>query len=680
MYITSPLNTYKPYKLKRLSAISFSMQPVTFVRGPFLDDNITKITITPSAATGNCNLTATVPAWGTGTSYINGPDLADYVTNGGSTYQCLVNHVGGTFATDLAAGYWVVVTTVPVFQAGHVGSLWKINTGVVQILTVVSGTSATAAVQSEPEGVAGTLTGTSAYTLWAEGTFSDVRGWPSTCQFHEQRLYYGNTTYQPKSGWGSVINIFDDFKVDANDDSAAVDFTVSDVQGNAIRWMASCPSSLQCGTSGGTFTIQSGTAGATISAKNINVNNDTNYPTAAIQPEKISSYLYYLQANLFQLRELYYDYLKNRELAADMNIFADHILRDGGGAVEMAHQQSPNDRIWIVRADGQIAILCRNAEQQVMGWSRRIAGTSSGYAGKFESLAILQIDGADDQIWVVTRRIINGTVCRYVEYFSSEKFTNMWEPVRVDCALSLNSPKTISGATAASPVVITATSHGFSNGDKIKIDLITGSTQLNGNIYYVASASTHTFALHDSNGQPIDGTLFTAYLEGGKVWKGVTTVTGFNHLIGETITVQVDGNVPAAQQTYLVDGTGAITLKALAFIIHGGLPYRGKLQLLKLSEGGQGRMRRIYEAYLRVDNTLGLKIGKKDEAKYLKRMVVQTPKKPVPGHPVDLFTGDLPMSVDAGWATDDEIVIIQDTPLPAMLLCVLLFSETENKD
>ena len=693
MYITSPLNTYKPYKLVRLASNSFSMTPVSFIRGPFLDDNITKLTITPSSATGNVNLVVTVPAWGAGIAYVPGPDMPDYVTNGGSTYKCLVANVGGsTFAADLASGYWALAATVPVFQAGHVGSLWKINTGVVKILTVSDGLHATAAVQSEPEGVAGTLTSASAFTLWAEAAFSDVRGWPATCQFHEQRLYYANTTYQPKSGWGSVINAPDNFKVDANVDSAAVDFTVSDVQGNAIRWMASCPSSLQAGTSGGTFTIQSGTAGATISAKNINVNNDTNYPTAAIQPEKISSYLYYLQANLFQVRELYYDYLKNRQLAADMCIFADHILRDGGGAVEMAHQQSPNDRIWVLRADGQIAVLVRNAEQQVMGWSRLTAGASSGGEGLFESLALLLVDGADDQIWVIVNRVINGSVCRFVEYFSAETFVNQWEPIRLSCALALNTPITITGFTNANPVVVTASSHGFSNGDQIKIDLVSVvgvgpngfpkvvSSPLNGNIYIVAGVTTHTFQLKDELGNTIDGTSFGTYSSGGKVWKMVSTISGFDHLIGETISVQTDGAIPAAQQRFLVDGSGQITLPNKSAQIIGGLPYRGKLQLLRITEGGQGVMRRIYEAYLRVDRTLGLKIGKKDDPKFLKPMVIQTPKNPPLGHPVPLYTGDIPMPIDGGWATDDEIVIVQDQPLPAMLLCVLLKSETETKD
>jgi len=43
-------------------------------------------------------------AWVTSTSYV----LGDLVTNGGSYYRCLIAHTAGTFATDLAAGKWVV--------------------------------------------------------------------------------------------------------------------------------------------------------------------------------------------------------------------------------------------------------------------------------------------------------------------------------------------------------------------------------------------------------------------------------------------------------------------------------------------------------------------------------------------------------------------------------------------
>lgn len=49
---------------------------------------------------------STVTAWVTGHSYVVG----NFVTQGGNTYYCLVPHTSGTFATDLAAGDWVLQT------------------------------------------------------------------------------------------------------------------------------------------------------------------------------------------------------------------------------------------------------------------------------------------------------------------------------------------------------------------------------------------------------------------------------------------------------------------------------------------------------------------------------------------------------------------------------------------
>ena len=75
--------------------------------------------------------------------------------------------------------------------------------------------------------------------------------------------------------------------------------------------------------------------------------------------------------------------------------------------------------------------------------------------------------------------------------------------------------KTISGATQASPGVITATSHGYSNGDEVYIASVAGMTELNGRNYKVANSTTHTFTLTDLWGTAINTTDFTAYSSGG---------------------------------------------------------------------------------------------------------------------------------------------------------------------
>jgi hypothetical protein len=61
--------------------------------------------------------------------------------------------------------------------------------------------------------------------------------------------------------------------------------------------------------------------------------------------------------------------------------------------------------------------------------------------------------------------------------------------------------KTITGATKANPVVITAASHGFANGDIIYITGVSGMTQLNGNTYTVANKTTNTFELKSTDGR-----------------------------------------------------------------------------------------------------------------------------------------------------------------------------------
>jgi hypothetical protein len=72
--------------------------------------------------------------------------------------------------------------------------------------------------------------------------------------------------------------------------------------------------------------------------------------------------------------------------------------------------------------------------------------------------------------------------------------------------------KTITGATAADPVVITAASHGFLNGWLVKITDVVGMTELNSLIVRVANKDANTFECYGLN-----GTNFTAYASGGKV-------------------------------------------------------------------------------------------------------------------------------------------------------------------
>lgn len=91
-----------------------------------------------------------------------------------------------------------------------------------------------------------------------------------------------------------------------------------------------------------------------------------------------------------------------------------------------------------------------------------------------------------------------------------------WAKKRAIFHQVVDAEKTITGATAADPVVITSVAHGFSTGDIIAIYDVGGMTDLNGLMYEVTVLTSSTFSLADINGHNIDGTDFDAFTTGGK--------------------------------------------------------------------------------------------------------------------------------------------------------------------
>lgn len=83
-----------------------------------------------------------------------------------------------------------------------------------------------------------------------------------------------------------------------------------------------------------------------------------------------------------------------------------------------------------------------------------------------------------------------------------------------DCATTSAGVKAITGATNASPIAITATAHGFSNGDVVNILGVGGNLAANG-IFQVSGAATNTFNLVNYFDGTTNTTGSAAYTSGG---------------------------------------------------------------------------------------------------------------------------------------------------------------------
>lgn len=92
------------------------------------------------------------------------------------------------------------------------------------------------------------------------------------------------------------------------------------------------------------------------------------------------------------------------------------------------------------------------------------------------------------------------------------------DPVSFPGTYGSDRAMTITGATAASPVVISYTGTDPTNGENVYISGVVGMTELNGNAYEIANVNTgaNTFELVDPYSTvDVDGSAFTAYTSGG---------------------------------------------------------------------------------------------------------------------------------------------------------------------
>ena len=130
------------------------------------------------------------------------------------------------------------------------------------------------------------------------------------------------------------------------------------------------------------------------------------------------------------------------------------------------------------------------------------------------------------------------------------------------------SPKTITAATKARPVVITATAHGFSNDDVVWISGVSGMTQLNNKPYLVKNKTNDTFELYTLSGSRVDGRNYSTHSgSSGRVQKCQNndcsiTITSNSHGLSNNDYVyitNVGGMTQINDQSHLVGNVTANT-------------------------------------------------------------------------------------------------------------------------
>ncbi len=284
--------------------------------------------------------------------------------------------------------------------------------GIVEITAVASPTSATATVLT-------TLASTDPTHRFSEGSFSNLRGWPIDVTISsEERLTFAGNISEPLTTWGSVIGDFTDFREGTDADDALTLTLVGSGQQNRIRWMLS-KNTLVLGTVGGEHILGASKDDEALTPTNIRTRLQTTYGSENIAAKIVNQAVLFVQRGGRKIREFLYSFEQDSHKADDLTVFAEHITESG--IVDMAFQRTPDPILWCVRADGEMATMTYERDQNVFSWSRQVSegGTSDA---EFESVAVIYGGaGNEDEVWVTIKRVINTattpTTVRYVERF-----------------------------------------------------------------------------------------------------------------------------------------------------------------------------------------------------------------------------------------------------------------------
>ncbi|MDJ0611899.1 MAG: hypothetical protein QNJ67_23205, partial [Kiloniellales bacterium] len=437
-----------------------------------------------------------------------------------------------------------------------------------------------------------------------------------TVTFFEQRFAAANTRTQSQTFWLSQSADLENMRPDSLEggavevqDDDALDFTIAATRVNAIRWLAP-GRQLFMGTAGGEWVISSD--GPVLTPSDIDVKQHASHGSADLAPARISNVALFLQRAKRKVREFSFNFESDGYRAPDLTVLANHVTQ--GGLTALAYQEEPDSLLWCLRRDGQLATLTYLREQDVIGWSRQFLGGRYQDGGAVvESLAVIPGSAATgsenrDEVWFLVKRTIDGATRRSLEVLEG----GFEGPERSD----------FPDEAAWRAAVLEAQKRAF----------------------FVDSGLSGSFPAP------------------------VTTITGLDHLEGETVAVLADGAVHPERMV----SSGGIELRTPAREVVVGLPYAHSFRSLKLAVGAAagtsvGKVKRVHGVTLVLLHALAGRVGPDQTA--LEPLVFRTVGDAMDGA-VPLFSGEYRVTFPGDYDRDPRLVIQGEAPLPFTLLAI----------
>lgn len=305
--------------------------------------------------------------------------------------------------------------------------------GIVKITAVTSATVAQVTVV-KPLFLATGETVPAATSRWAEGAFSEHRGWPRAAAFHEQRLVLGGVADEPERLHFSATADLFNFERTGLDDSGFA-FDLAATESSPVVTVASMGDGLFVGTESAEWLVKGGTDGRAMTPSSRGALLKNAIGGAGMRPLVFGSRVIFVQAGTKALREFVFDFQDQNYVVPDLTDIAAHLMRYGVRCIAFARKPAPI--IYAVTNDGKLLSCLYKREAQLVAWAEH----STAGDDVFEWVSVNSAPGSDDQVWFI---VLRGGV-RRVERFDPEHFDNL-QYAEAEDMLHADSAVTASGS------------------------------------------------------------------------------------------------------------------------------------------------------------------------------------------------------------------------------------------
>ena len=196
---------------------------------------------------------------------------------------------------------------------------------------------------------------------WYEGEWSDYRGWPSTVEIAEGRVFYA----RKDKYWGTVSDAYFSHDQTIEGDSKAISGTIGSGPEASAKWLKNS-NQLVMGSLGREIAIRSSNFGELLTQSTKNVKTGSTRGSANVEPEMLDTSIIFVHRSQKKAYSLDTASLTDKFVPTDMMLMHPDIA--AAGIKRIAVSMQPETRIYFVLNDGTMLIYTVDASEEVAGW------------------------------------------------------------------------------------------------------------------------------------------------------------------------------------------------------------------------------------------------------------------------------------------------------------------------